>query len=44
MVPPVLGELVARLVPPGPQALPVRLAGSARLVPWVQVPAGHLAG
>lgn len=40
-MPLVAGELVARLVPPGPQALPVRLAGSARLVPLVQVLPEH---
>ena len=40
----VAGELVAQLVPPVPRALRVRLAVLERLVPWAQVPAGHLEG
>ena len=43
-VPPVLGELVAQLVPPVPRALWVRLAVLELLVPWAQVLLEHLAG
>ena len=44
LVPLVLGELVAQLVPPVPRALWVRLAVLELLVPWAQVLLEHLVG